>query len=127
MSSHNVFCSKSTVTEICVNSFNRFREEYKDRLGLYKSSGVSWQRAEKANEHTAVNFEAMVNSVLKEKHEEFPETDPRFFPWPSLSDVPKENLYGMDEVGFNGEGNKKRSLFGTAPEVSSTTHCSRAF
>jgi len=98
--------------------FTRFRDKYKPQLGNYKSSGVSWQRAAKANEHTAVDFETnIVNATFQEMHLQYPVEDSRHFPWLTLADVPVDSEYNVDELPATENPKQPKSLHSTCAEV----------
>jgi len=88
-------------------------------LGLYKSSSISSHRADKAAEHIAINFEAMVNDTMQGMHDAHKDdpSHPRFFPWVELSEVPPANKYNMDEYGTNGDRKQAKALFSNKTEV----------
>lgn len=100
-----------------------FREKFPD-IKRYKFSGIDPLRAKQACENVASNFEAMVNSTLKEAYlaKQIPSfkdgnlgpfydsENPSASHCPTLKDLPAYLKYNYDEMGTNGDEKRPGKL-----------------
>jgi hypothetical protein len=52
-------------------------------------------------------FQDLIQKVIMERHDQ----DPVLFPWKSLSEIPDDHLFNMDEIASNGKTNREKKIY----------------